>query len=177
MKLTTLFLLAISALIIISCGTRIKGEGDVTEQRHDLPEFTEIQIGGVYEVVLTSGSNNPGITVVTNENIHDHIEIKVDHGELHIGSRDKYFDADELRLEIETDYIEEIDVSGAVDVEAFDLDTEEAEVSVTGAGEVDVRVEKSLDVSITGAGEVNYIGSPEVSEFITGAGEIKQVKR
>ncbi|MBT3964668.1 MAG: hypothetical protein HOE95_11175, partial [Flavobacteriales bacterium] len=123
MKLTTLFLLAISALIIISCGTRIKGEGDVTEQRHDLPEFTEIQIGGVYEVVLTSGSNNPGITVVTNENIHDHIEIKVDHGELHIGSRDKYFDADELRLEIETDYIEEIDVSGAVDVEAFDLDT------------------------------------------------------
>ena len=46
-----------------------------------------------------------------------------------------------------------IKISGAGDYRAAELDSETAKVTVSGAGRVVVRVEKTLDIDLSGAGD------------------------
>jgi Putative auto-transporter adhesin, head GIN domain len=65
-------------------------------------------------------------------------------------------------------------ISGAGDYRAADLVSEDARVAVSGAGNVVVRVEKTLRVGITGAGSVEYLGDPTVTQQISGAGRVRR---
>ena len=51
-----------------------------------------------------------------------------------------------------------------------------ADVSISGAGDAILRVEQALDVRISGAGSVRYYGQPEsVSKQISGAGNVSEI--
>jgi hypothetical protein len=64
------------------------------------------------------------------------------------------------------------DMTGASRLEAGGLQTKTAEISTTGAGDVEVAVAESLKVAITGAGKVTYSGNPAIEKHITGAGSV-----
>jgi len=66
------------------------------------------------------------------------------------------------------------DISGAGEVNAFELFSKEVYIDLSGAGEVNVNVESELDVEVSGAAEVNYIGSPNIREDISGAGSLNK---
>ena len=66
------------------------------------------------------------------------------------------------------------DISGAGEVNAFELFSKEVYIDLSGAGEVNVNVESELDVEVSGAAEVNYIGSPKIREDISGAGSLNK---
>ncbi|MEA3504200.1 MAG: head GIN domain-containing protein [Bacteroidota bacterium] len=64
--------------------------------------------------------------------------------------------------------------SGASEFNAINLETKIMTINLSGAGEADVWVTKSLSVSVSGAGNVRYKGSPQtINERITGAGSVK----
>ncbi len=64
-------------------------------------------------------------------------------------------------------------LTGASKLSADSLQTEEVEISVTGAGKAGVNATKSLKAAITGAGRVTYSGNPPVvQKNVTGAGKI-----
>ena len=64
-------------------------------------------------------------------------------------------------------------LTGASKLNAETLQTQDVEISVTGAGKADVNATNSLRAAITGAGRVSYGGSPKsVEKKITGAGKI-----
>ncbi len=66
------------------------------------------------------------------------------------------------------------DLTGASKLEAADLQTDDVELSVTGAGKANVTAANSLRAAITGAGKVVYGGNPKtVEKKITGAGKIE----
>jgi hypothetical protein len=65
-------------------------------------------------------------------------------------------------------------LTGASELEAFDLQTETAEITLTGAGHANVAASRHLKATITGAGTVVYAGHPEIEQKITGAGSIHQ---
>ena len=67
-----------------------------------------------------------------------------------------------------------VSISGAGDYRAADLASEDARVSVSGAGRVVVQVEKTLKIGLSGAGAVEYIGNPKVTQQISGAGRVKR---
>jgi hypothetical protein len=69
---------------------------------------------------------------------------------------------------------QEISISGAGEVHAGDLASENAKVSVSGAGSIVLRVEKTLRASISGAGSVEYYGDPEVRQQVSGIGRVKR---
>lgn len=229
----TFALLSIIAIALTSCGEVIRGNGNVIKTERELADFHKIKTSGAYEIVLIEGGHR--IEIQTDENLHEHITTSVEEGALVISSEGKHLQAEELTLLIYFEELDEIDMSGAVelsskeilegkgleielsgagdidlklDVEQFEMElsgggdvdlsgvahivdmeitgagdvralgliTEEATLDITGAGEVEITVEKMLDVEITGAGEVKYSGSPEVKQSITGAGELKQVE-
>ncbi len=233
MKNIASIILVASAFLFNSCAEHIKGNGNVQSREQDLESFEAIVLSGMFDVELTEGKEK--IEVVTDENIHEHISVRVSDNTLVVSSQDKYLNAEQLLLRIsykslkkvnisgaaeikskdpinskqfkldvsgacegdlefdvkeldidisgggelnlrgKADYVD-IHISGAGEINGLDLQAQEAKFDITGAGEIEMAVEKALGVAITGAGEVRYFGNPAVNKNITGAGEIKQLK-
>lgn len=68
----------------------------------------------------------------------------------------------------------ELDLSGFGSFTGKDLQTQTADVNLSGAGSATVWVEDELDATISGAGSVNYFGSPSVSKQINGVGTVSK---
>jgi hypothetical protein len=65
-------------------------------------------------------------------------------------------------------------MTGASRLDAEELQTQTAQLTIAGAGRADVTVANSLKVEISGAGKVTYAGNPTIEKDISGAGSIKQ---
>jgi len=92
-----LIVLALTGLLS-SCGERIEGNGNVVEVSHELDAFDEVEISGVFQVELIKGGSS--IEVITDENLHEHISIEVEDGELSIDTENKFLEAEKLLLRI-----------------------------------------------------------------------------
>jgi len=68
-----------------------------------------------------------------------------------------------------------MDLSGASEISAFDLPAETCSIELSGAGEAEINVTKSLIAEISGAGTVVYKGSPtQIDQRVSGAGSIRK---
>ena len=68
----------------------------------------------------------------------------------------------------------EITISGAGDFRGAKLATQDANVTVAGAGKVTINAQKTLKATISGAGSVEYLGDPEVTQRVSGAGRVRR---
>jgi len=69
----------------------------------------------------------------------------------------------------------EIDLHGAGSVDARDLIAQNADVSLPGAGSIDVHVKQNLRAQLTGVGSIDYWGDPEhVRDRVSGIGSIDE---
>ena len=69
----------------------------------------------------------------------------------------------------------DLDVSGAVEIHAYELLAETVSLSISGAGEAEINVTKELNADISGAANVRYKGDPQkVDSNVSGAGSIKK---
>jgi len=59
--------------------------------------------------------------------------------------------------------------------QGFDLESQDASVTISGAGGAEVWVTENLDVTINGAGDVRYYGDPNVNPEIGGLGRIQSM--
>ena len=64
--------------------------------------------------------------------------------------------------------------TGASQYRAFDLESEIADIRVTGAGSARVSVSEKLDVRASGASSIRYYGSPSVSKSTSGASSVRR---
>jgi hypothetical protein len=66
-------------------------------------------------------------------------------------------------------------LAGSGPLEARQLESDEASVTVAGSGSANLRVRRQLDVNLSGSGSVLYYGNPRVVQSVTGAGEVRRV--
>jgi hypothetical protein len=66
-----------------------------------------------------------------------------------------------------------VELSGGGSYQAVDLRTQEADVTLTGAGTAKVWVEAKLKASVSGAGSILYRGEPQVDQSVSGLGSVK----
>jgi hypothetical protein len=64
-------------------------------------------------------------------------------------------------------------LSGLGDFNAADLQSNRADIELSGMGGATVRVEEELAATITGAGSIQYFGNPHVDQSVDGAGSVK----
>jgi hypothetical protein len=65
-------------------------------------------------------------------------------------------------------------VSGSGDVDAYDLNTEKADLKVSGSGFIGANIEKEIVARISGSGNIKYKGSPRIEDTkVSGSGSIK----
>lgn len=176
MKQIAFACIAIAALTLSSCGERIQGNGNVVEVSHELSSFDEIDISGMFEVELLKGGSE--VEVITDENLHEHINVKVEDDRLIIDTDDKYLEADKLLLRIQYDDLESVEASGAIELSVDKtLKSDEFSLDVSGAcdARMDVNVDL-LDIEISGGGEIELTGkADEVNFDISGAGDIDAI--
>jgi hypothetical protein len=68
----------------------------------------------------------------------------------------------------------EITISGAGEFRGAKLATQDANVTVAGAGKVTINAQKTLKATISGAGAVEYLGDPVVTQRVSGAGKVRR---
>ena len=66
----------------------------------------------------------------------------------------------------------ELSISGFGNFNGGDLQSQAADVHISGAGSATVWAEETLDASISGAGSIDYYGDPSVNEHISGVGSV-----
>lgn len=69
---------------------------------------------------------------------------------------------------------QKISISGSGDLNARELRSQEAEISIRGSGDVAVWTIASLDVTVTGSGDIEYYGDPQVSQRIHDSGNVER---
>jgi hypothetical protein len=67
-----------------------------------------------------------------------------------------------------------VNLSGAGSYAATGLESDRAEVHVSGAGKAFINARTSLAVEISGAGLVEYLGNPKLEQDISGVGKVRQ---
>ncbi len=68
-----------------------------------------------------------------------------------------------------------ISLSGTGDYKGKQLESQNAEVNISGMGSAGIRVSDNLKATISGTGSLDYIGNPRVEQNISGLGDINQV--
>jgi hypothetical protein len=71
---------------------------------------------------------------------------------------------------------ERVSISGAGSYDAQRLRAADADVTVSGVGNVVVHAERTLRATISGAGNVEYVGDPDVTEHVSGIGHVRRRK-
>ncbi|HAH59987.1 MAG: DUF2807 domain-containing protein [Lentimicrobium sp.] len=63
-------------------------------------------------------------------------------------------------------------ISGSGDIYAFDLESETADIRISGSGKVEISVDDFLYADMSGSGTIYYRGYPDVESHISGSGKI-----
>ena len=111
-----------------------------------VPDIRNLKLNGVGEIVSQNDFNIPSLNVVL------------------AGAGNFTLDGTVNDLNIELD--------GVGNVMAFQLESNNCDVSIAGVGDVEVFVNDELNVVITGSGIVYYKGNPIINSNITGTGSV-----
>lgn len=68
----------------------------------------------------------------------------------------------------------EVKISGAGDVDAEDLEAQNVDFTIEGVGTGSVHAVKKLNAKIEGVGKIRYKGDPIVTQYIDGLGSVKK---
>ncbi|MCD4746553.1 MAG: DUF2807 domain-containing protein [Bacteroidales bacterium] len=177
-KLKSITTLTFLFLLISSFSTGcfiegIVGNGNVVKQERQVSSFSAIKVGGAFEVHLTQG-NTESLTIEADENLMDIIETKVRNNTLIISTKESIRKSKALNLYISFKDIENLDISGAVEVKGINkMNFKTLSIEGSGASEVELKLTANeLELDFSGASEIELSGNASIVELdISGAGE------
>ncbi|MFB6319285.1 head GIN domain-containing protein [Saccharicrinis sp. FJH54] len=177
MKKTLLLILAV--LTFTSCVELVEGEGDVISRGYNLKDFKGIILDVPGKLVVSQGDKN--ITVTTNKNLFEWLNLYVTDSILHIYLQDKVkvWQFDELRFEVSLPDVRLIGLDGSGDIEISDSVRVQGplEINLNGSGDVVAKkiVAGSTDINIDGSGNMrcDEIECNAVNATVNGAGDVR----
>lgn len=176
LKPGSLLIMLIGIALLTSCGhLRFKtGNGDIIMERFDVSDFDEIDVRGYYEVTLQPGAQE-GVTIETDENLFDFIEVYVRRGRLIISSEESLKSDFGIKINVTYEQLETISSSGASVIKTDGtLTAQELKVDMSGAGMIEMDIESQvLDLVLSGAGMVKLSGVTDRQLLeLSGAGSL-----
>lgn len=152
-------LLLFSLLIITSFSActvwGVRGNGKMREQSRTIEEFTRIDAGGAFTIKVYVGKSN-SLKINAEENLLQYIKTNVENGTLHIDSKKNLNPKKDIEIRITTPNLASIEASGANNVYVVGLNEKEFFVSLSGAGNVDLKgIADKLRAEISGAGNID----------------------
>ncbi len=164
----------IPAFILSGCNMDLgeEGDGNIVTEVYDITPYTKISLQGAYDVMLRK-STRPGISITTDANLMELIEVDVSRNTLEISSRQRLRPSDGVVLTIDYQTLEELDVSGAAEVRSEEIIRGESlQIDMSGAGDIELELEQEeIEINVSGAGSVNLEGKVITQQIdMSGAG-------
>ncbi len=131
-------------------------------------QLNRLYIGGKFEVIIHDldttelSIQSSGLSKV------EMVSLQAERLDVNLSGRTEFVAAGEVAKQT-------VQVSGSGDYLASQLESQQASVHITGHGNAQVWVNKTLKVEITGLGQVQYTGDASVSPSITGLGSITRM--
>lgn len=178
MTFKRIFIVFVLSTLLFSCISSIDGNGNVIKEERTVTSFNKIDISGGFEVILNQGKEEK-LELEVDENLLELITTETKNNNLIIKSDKSIGDAKSLKLYITVVNLEDIDVSGAVELtNKGTFEGEILEIGVSGAGDIDLKLEvEELKMDMSGASETNLAGKAHHFEIeISGAGELNAEK-
>lgn len=138
----------------------------------DKKPFDTLSVSGIGTVFLTQGDSE-SIAIEADDNLHEYIKVNMDDNELEIGIEEGV----QLRPKTPINYyitfkkINEIELSGAVQLKTPLIQTKKLELELKGSSRADATIKaEKLEVEMAGAAKVNVDGAVEKQKLeIVGA--------
>jgi Putative auto-transporter adhesin, head GIN domain len=184
----------LAACIVLASGCRwvgIRGNGDIKTDDRTISAFTEIDVGGAFEIEWQNGS--PALRITTDENLLSYVESKVSGDTLHVRTQEHIWPTHGIKVVISSQTRTGARIRGAVKLTAkqltgpkfaleasgashvsLDGNIDELLADMTGASELDASGlhTKTAEISTTGAGDAEVAVAQTLKVAITGAGKV-----
>lgn len=158
MKRTILFLSLALLLLLALNGCkfdRTTGSGTMKLEKRDVPAFKALDISGAYDVEIVV-QKEQSLELEGDDNLLPLIKTEVNNGVLSINNEKSFSTKNKLRVRISVPNLEGISTSGASDIVASDVKSQDFKIDMSGASNLQISGETyKLDVDLSGAGEVD----------------------
>jgi hypothetical protein len=133
----------------------IDGSGDLVTRTLDLDGFSEIDVGGCYDVTVSFGREQK-VELTADDNLIEYLEIEVRGRTLELDFERDLDPSESPRLEIVVPRLEAVSVHGAGSLEIEDIAGDSFEFDLSGAGSLAIDGEvDELEIQLSGAGSVD----------------------
>ncbi len=155
-----LFILAAFAGCSYQDTRMVKGDGNVVSSEHSVPYFNSIDIQGAFNVMLSQGSELM-VSLETDENLQDYVEIEVTENKLHIFSeRNRILNPTRIDLYITYPELRKLSIGGACKIASIGtIESDHLEFDLSGAADMNLDIiAESLRTIVSGAGNIHLSG-------------------
>lgn len=155
-------------------GHNVKGSGDLITETRELEPFSEIEVSGSFDVVVTCGEKQE-LTITIDDNLMELITTRVRRGVLEIKGEESFSSHRKSKIEISLPTLEILALHGSGDISIRDAKGDELEFQLHGSGRIEaVDIEAGLlMISIAGSGDIVADGkADEVEVRVSGSGDI-----
>ncbi|PVW15673.1 head GIN domain-containing protein [Marixanthomonas spongiae] len=155
--------------------SKIKGNGHATTETVSTSDYDHIHVTGSMDVTLVNGAEG-SITVKTDENLHEHLDISSNGTVLTISVKKGISIRTKkgINVTVPFDEISEVTLVGSGDITATQtIKADNFDAGVTGFGDIILKVEtNSLNAKVTGSGDMTLTGNTDDFELkISGSGD------
>jgi len=157
----------------------ISGNGSITTQSYTVTDYDSVNSAGIFEVNLISGKEGE-ITVVSESNLLEYIEIFVEKNQLKIQAKKGYqlktSKNNKITVTVPVEKISGVSLAGSGSITAQSrLVTETLKVSLAGSGQMNLQTEATtVEASIAGSGELEISGTADYFDLsLAGSGMAK----
>jgi hypothetical protein len=180
MKKYSWMVLAVIA-VLCSCrfvlGKRVRGNGIIKTEDHDVSSFKNVEVRGAINVYVSQGDLKP-IRVEGDENLLQYIEVSQEGDRVIVRDRPGYNlnPTEDMKIYISSPVYRDIEVSGAGDIigQTKIVNPEDIELHASGAGDIKMDVDApSLTADVSGSGSIDLKGNTKnVDLGLSGAGSV-----
>jgi len=157
----------------------VKGSDVITQKSFDITDFTEIDVSSAIEVELIQ-SDDYSVTLESNDNVVELIDISKKEETLRIKAKDNYAFTDvKIKITIHAPAINRIESSGASSIAIEDYEAKTFELDFSGASDIDAKliISEELKIEASGASNIKLRGKAKnVSLDLSGASDFDSKK-
>ena len=166
-------------------GKTIKGDGNVVTRNYDMTDFNSISTS-LSATVNFNIADHYSCTVCVDENLFDHLDIKVKDNELLMGKqkedKNTQLKATQFVIEVTAPSLESINLAGSGTFNALSpLQGEAMEVNLAGSGDIVFHKTVSardIELNVAGSGDMvcDDLVADKLDSNIAGSGDLKVTK-
>ncbi len=152
----------------------ITGNGNVTTEEREVPEFHGLKVSSGIDVFITQNSDVE-LSLEADENLHDVIKTEVEGGILKIYADKNIRMAKSKKVYLTYKSLDKIHISSAGDVKGQNLLTgDDLDISLSSAGNLNLEVQVNrLKINISSSGDARLSGSTdELDADLSSAGDL-----